>query len=44
VVSQTSDGGVGGGTPPMMTTMAGISRFPEEEIGLASITVFFKGA
>jgi hypothetical protein len=44
MVSWTGDGGVGGGTPPVMTIMAGISGFPEEEIGFASITIHFKGA
>jgi hypothetical protein len=31
MVAQTGDGGVGGGTPPVTTTVAGISGFPEEE-------------
>jgi hypothetical protein len=44
VVARTGDGGVGGGTPPVTTTMAGISGFPEEETGFASITILFKGA
>jgi hypothetical protein len=44
VVAWTSDSEVGGGTPPMTTTVAGISGFPEGETGFASITVLFKGA
>jgi hypothetical protein len=42
VVAQTGDDGVGGGTPPVMTIVARISGFPEEETGFASITVCFK--
>jgi hypothetical protein len=44
MVSRTSDGGVGGGTLPVTTIMAGISGFPEEETGFSSITICFKGA
>ena len=31
VVARTGDGGVGGGTPPVTTTVTGISGFLEEE-------------
>jgi hypothetical protein len=43
VVARNGDGGVGGGTPPVTTIVVGISGFPEEEIGFASITVCIKG-
>jgi hypothetical protein len=43
MVARTSDDGVGVGTLPVMTTMAGILGFPEEETGFASITSHFKG-
>jgi hypothetical protein len=43
MVARTDDGGVGGGTPPVTTTMVGILGFPEEETGFASITARFKG-
>jgi hypothetical protein len=43
MVAQTNDGGVGGGTPPMTTTVVGILGFPEEETGFSSITARFKG-
>jgi hypothetical protein len=43
MVARTRDGGVGGGTPPLTTTMVGISGFPEEEAGFSSITICFKG-
>jgi hypothetical protein len=42
VVARTNDGGVGGRTPPMTTTVAGISGFPEEETKFSSITIRFK--
>jgi hypothetical protein len=42
MVARTGNGGVGGGTPPMTTIVVGISGFPEEEIGFASITIHFK--
>jgi hypothetical protein len=43
VVARTGDDGVGGGTPPVTTTMVGISGFPEEETRFSSITILFKG-
>jgi hypothetical protein len=43
VVARTGNNGVGGGTPPVMKTMAKISGFPEEEIVFPSITIHFKG-
>jgi hypothetical protein len=42
MVAQTNDCGVGGGTPPMMKIMAGISRFSKEETRFAPITICFK--
>jgi hypothetical protein len=43
MVARTDDDGVGGGTPPVTTTVAGILGFPEEETRFASITTHFKG-
>jgi hypothetical protein len=42
MVARTGDGGVGGGTPPVVTTVVGILGFPEEETRFASITAALK--
>jgi hypothetical protein len=37
MVAQTDDGGLGGGTPPVVTTVVGIEEFPEEVATFVSI-------
>jgi hypothetical protein len=36
-VAQTDDGGLGGGTPPVVTSVVGIEEFPEEVATFVSI-------
>jgi hypothetical protein len=36
-VAQTDDGGLGGGTPPVVTVVVGIGEFPEEVAAFVSI-------
>ena len=38
MVSQTGDGGLGGGTPPVVTAVVGIEEFLEEVATFVSIT------
>jgi hypothetical protein len=42
MVAWSGDGGVGGGKPPVTTTMIGILGFLEEERGFYSISIHFK--
>ena len=37
VVARTDDGGLGGGTPPVVTVIVGIEEFPEEVAAFVSI-------
>jgi hypothetical protein len=37
MVAQTDDGGLGGGTPPVVTVVVGIEEFPEEVAAFVSI-------
>jgi hypothetical protein len=37
MVAQIDDGGLGGGTPPMVTTVVGIGEFLEEVAAFVSI-------
>jgi hypothetical protein len=39
MVSRTGDGRLGGGTPPVVTTVVGIEEFPEEVATFVSIVV-----
>jgi hypothetical protein len=39
MVAWTSDGGLGGGNSPMVTTIVGIEKFPEEVTTFVSIVV-----